>query len=153
MLDKLAERVRSIDINQILDEVLEGEKTYILDLIRSQLIRGKKGDGDEIGWYSTTEAGQNYVQFKIDRGLFPEDTGGAYNLLYEGHFYSSLIINIGANDIEVLSTDSKIGEMAEHLDFDVNNSTLLTLTPENLEILQEKIKPLIQNKINARLGI
>ena len=153
MLEQLTERIRAIDFNRIFDEVLDGERFFILDLIRSQLLKGETGDEYAIGFYSKSEAGQDYVQWKTDYGLFPVDTGGKYNLMLEGHFYDSLIISINPSVIEITSTDSKKSNIEEHLGYGIDSSDLLTLQQDNLQILIERIKPKLQKKINDYFGI
>ena len=153
MLKELAERVRSIDVNQILDEVLEDEKTFILDLIRSQLIKGEGGDGS-LGIYSKSKLGQYYVNLKLDMGLFMGDSLPNYDLFFSGKLYKSLIMDIRAEYIRTEFTDPKIPLVEESTEMDINsdNSQILGLTEENTQRLIDRIKPKMQNKIHDRIN-
>lgn len=153
MLEKLAERVRSIDINDIIDEVLIEQGDFILDLIGSQLIKGNRADGTSIGTYSSHPLSEQYVELKHKLGLFKGGSDPSYDLFFEGTFYESIVLFLKKDFIEVQATDPKVPLIESNLDYKINESNLLELSPEHLNILQEKIKPLIQNKINARLGI
>ena len=154
MLEELTERIRAIDFNRILDEVLESEKTFILDLIRSQLIKGETGKG-VLGTYSNSDISKFYVDKKYNMGLFKGDSFPNYDLFYSGDLHMSLIVDIRKEFIRIEFTDPKTPLVEESTNMDLNSdeSDVLTLNEENLELLRQKIKPIIQKKINDYFGI
>ncbi len=157
MIEELAERIRSIDINQILDEILDDQRLFILDLIRSQLIAGKGGSGDlgQYAWYTRESLlSKGWIDYKHSIGLFIGGGDPNYDLLGDtGNFYKSLVLTIKASHIETTSLDPKLESIEQSTNMDIINGHVLTLTPENLQALTDRIKPLIQQKINAKFGI
>ena len=158
MFKEATERVRSIPYVQILDEVLDEQRYFILDLIRfSQLIDGKGGDGDlnEYAWYRNgSQLSKEWIDYKHKIGLFIGDGDPKYDLLGDtGELYNSLIVQIKKDYLDIEFQDSKLPLVEAATSMILNNSNVLTLNPENLQILIDRIEPLIQNKINDHLGI
>jgi len=152
-MEKLAERIRSINIDNIIDEVLMKQGDFILDLIGSQLLKGNKADGTSIGEYSDHPLSEEYVELKRRMGLFQGGSYPSYDLFFSGEFYQSVVLYLKKDFIDVQSTDPKISLIEGNLGYKINDSNLLVLSPEHLNELQQKIKPLIQQKINAKLGV
>jgi hypothetical protein len=150
MFEEAVKRIRSINFNQMLDEVLDDQRYFILDLIRSQLIKGKGGDGDLNSYKS-----KSYVEFKRELGLLGGQSGSNpnYDLFFSGELYRSLIATIKAEYIEIEFASAKLPLVEASTEMTLNDSNVLTLNPVNLQILIDRIKPLIQNKINDNLGI
>jgi len=152
MLKEAAERVRSINLNQLFDEVLDDQRYFILDLIRSQLSKGD-GGGGALGTYSTSGLSQDYVDLKFDKGLFQGDSFPHYDLFFSGELYQSLVVQIKKDYIEIEFASSKLPLVEDATGMELNDSNVLTLNPVNLQLLIDRIKPLIQNRINGYLGI
>lgn len=157
MLEKFAERVRSININQILNEVLNDQRFFILDLIRSQLIDAKGGDGNlkDYAWYRKGSLlSKWWIEHKHKQGLFPGKGDPGYDLFGEtGNFYKSLVITIHADRIETASLDPKLPLIEDKTEMDISGGHVLELNQDSLQLLINRIKPLIQNKIRGKLGI
>ena len=152
MLEALANRIGSIDINSIVSLVIDEKRYFILDLIRSQLIEGERGDGTPIGIYSDSDISRRYVDLKFDMGLFQGNSYPNYDLFFEGTFYKSLVLTIQGDHIQIDSLDPKLGDIESNI-FDKDISKSLELNAENLQILINEMEPLIQQKINAKFGI
>ena len=147
-MDELLGRIGSIDIQLIIDNAIEEEKDFLLDLIRSQLLKGDRADGSAIGYYSKNS--EKYIDKKYDLGLFQGGSEPKYDLYFSGDFYRSLIAHTLGDDIEIESTDSKLEDIMDNTG-DLDNA--LTLNEDNLELFRQRILPIIQNKINGHLGI
>ena len=152
MLEELTERIRSIDFNRILDEVLGGEIDFILGLIRLQLSDGEGGKGG-LGSYSGSPESDRYVDLKHRLGLFQGKGDPAFDLFFSGDFYSSLVINIKEAYLETLSTDPKLPSIEKSTKMRIGTGHVLELSEENLEILRQMILPKLQKKINDYFGI
>ena len=149
-IEEFGERVRSLDINNIVDESINETKDFLLHLIRSQLLSGERKDGTPIGKYSTSELGKYYVELKFDKGLFRGNSFPNYDLYFSGDYHKSLIVNITSSDIEIMSTDSK-AELIETNTGNLNNA--LELNEKYLSLYREKLLPIILKKLHDSLGI
>lgn len=157
MLKELTERIKSINFNQILDEVLDDERFFILDLIRSQLIKGEGGNGklDKYAWYKRkSKRSKEWIDYKHEIGLFSGGGDPEYDLFGDtGELYRSLVATIKAEYIEIEFASAKLPLVEASTEMKLNDSNVLTLDPTNLQILIDRIKPKIQQKINDRIGI
>ena len=149
-MDELLGRIGSIDIQLIIDNAIEEEKDFLLDLIRSQLLKGERADGSPIGTYSSSKLSKYYVEIKYDMGLFQGDSFPNYDLYFDGTLYRSIIATVNGDNIEVTITDSKLSDVEENTG---NLDDALELNEDNLELFRQRILPIIQNKINGHLGI
>lgn len=149
MLEDFATRILSIDYKAIFKKVIEGERDFILDLIREQLSHGEKPDGSGIGTYSKSKLGQFYVEKKKELGLFKGNSLPYYDLYYSGEFYGSFVLTVNGEFIEIESTDPKQPLIDETIGLFTDE--LLELNQENLDLLAERIKPKIQNAVRNQL--
>ncbi len=148
MIQEFGERVRSLDINNIVDEAINETKEFLLHLIRSQLLTGERKDGSPIGIYSPNS--DEYVQEKFQLGLFLGNSFPKYDLFFEGTLHRSIIIAVNSSDIEIIITDPKIDKV-EKLTGDLSNA--LELNEKFMDLYRENLLPIIQNKIHGSLGI
>ena len=149
-MDELLGRIGSIDINLLLDQSIEESKDFLLDLIRSQLLKGERSDGSPIGTYSSSKLSKYYVEIKYDMGLFQGDSFPNYDLYFDGTLYRSIIATVNGDNIEVTITDSKLSDVEENTG---NLDNALELNEENLELYRQHLLPILQNKINGHIGI
>lgn len=143
LLIKQLEVLQKFDINKILADVLADSsfQKWILDLVRWEQLynKGVRGDGLTLGNYAPMS-----LQLKKDRML-------DHITLHEtGEFYDTFAITINATDF-IIDADSSGKEDFQGRNlfdrYDNFNGDLLGLTDENMELFQEKLTPLIINKL------
>lgn len=143
LLIKQLEVLQKFDINKIISDILQDStfQKWILDLVRWEQLynKGIRGDGLSLGDYAPLS-----LQLKKDRQL------DHITLRETGEFYNTFAIKINASDfiIDADSTGKEDYQGRNLFDrYDTMNGDLLGLTEENMEILQEKLTPLIINKL------
>ena len=156
-MQEAIERIRSVDFNTILDQVIDEERFFVLDLIRSQLKKGEGGDGElnEYAWYRNGSLlSKSWIDYKHKIGLFLGGGDPLYDLLGDtGDFYKSLVITVERDNIKIDSLDPKLDSIEASTGMDIQNGHVLTLSEENLEVLRQRILPKIQSKLRGKLGI
>lgn len=147
---ELGNRLRSINIEKIIDDVLMENETFILDLIRLQLSKGQSGGGmmQTYSYYRDgNEISELYIDWKLDKGLFKGDSLPHYDLRGEtGDFYNSLKILFKSNYLETLSTDPKLESIEKSTEMNISGGDVLELNKESTDILIQRIKPIIQER-------
>lgn len=136
IMGKLRDLGAKLEKWEITDEELLGifdkpeVQAYVIDLNRSQLMKGLNSDGTILGRYSD----EHYAKFK--KFLNPL-AGGYVDLFLEGNFQEGFFVESERFPITLSSHDKKSGKLSEGYD------KIFGLTKGNLQLLREFLKPYI----------
>ena len=139
----IADRLGSVNIQQLTESFIEDELSDDYeDLIRKQLLAGKRGDNKDI------EPEYSSTTYAATKPSDPERGFLTPNLKDTGRFHRSIEIGIFGDKVVADSSDSKADDLFGKYD---PNDTLLNLRPKNKEIIGGKLTLLIIREIKTKL--
>lgn len=122
----------------LLGEVLEENRELIADLVRLQLLQGKRSDGSDLPNYSPVSVAKY------------GEKSGPMDLYKTGAFHRSITVRVFADYAVVIATDRKT-EMLERR-YDTDKGKIVALPEEHFQdLLNTIIRPALQDKIAAKL--
>jgi hypothetical protein len=142
-LKNLADSLKSIDIEKMIDEILNELMPEILDLNTDQLSKGQLKDGDLLEKYKS----DSYYEFKLSLGTYKAPDGVA-DLFVDGDFYNGFTGIIKSDIIEIKSTDSKANDLESNYSSDIYG-----LNENNIQYIRNEIIPRVQNKLRSKIKI
>ena len=142
MIKKIISGIKSLDIKQMLYEVLDQTDTILTDLNKEQLYSGFDSEGQRLSEYKQKE----YSLFKNE--LNPAPGLGNPDLYVTGAFYDSFKIRIESNKVLFLADDSKALELISKY-----GNAILGLSENNLGIyLKNYLQPMMTEKLKTKLN-
>jgi hypothetical protein len=152
-LIELANRLRSIDVEKMLDEILNDLLPEIISLNKEQLWDGKtKNNADIHPFYSEDPYFKSASQARAYAGWKQRITPNsdryfdAPNLYINGYYHSLIKGVIMDKYIEIDADGFGSG-------FDSKYRDIYGLTEEHLDIIRAKVLPQMQNKLRTALNI
>lgn len=137
---EMLNRLQSLDLHRIVKPLIGKNKDLMLDLNRDQMVHGRRSDGSAIQ--------PEYTYFtrlsKLRKGMNPDvvtlyDTGG---------FYRKMFLDVGADEIEIDSTDPKSEDLK-----DKYGEHIFGLTPGSREQYIEDVFPEFKEQIEQSLKL
>lgn len=131
-IEKIKHKIRQIDvlkksISNIVKEVLMSEEAYISELVRKQLQSGIKGDGTDM---------PNYVPNSKQ-----PSAPGKITLFDTGDFYAGIEPLFADTNFSLTDIDDKTGFLV------AKYGEILGLNKESLQVLYDRVRPKIKNRI------
>lgn len=130
-------RIRNSEktVTKDIQQVLNANKMFLIELNTSQLVEGKDRYGDSMGSTIPYKSAE-YATFK--NRLNPLPGLGTPDLRLTGDYWDSIRAIVRAREIEMIATDSKAGILARYEG--------IGLAPESLP----EVSNLLRNKLNLR---
>jgi len=147
-LQDMANRLKSIDMLQIFDNILTGHLDQIEDMNRKQLMQGIRSDGSSMPSHSKSQMTEIYLDQKIDRGVYNQSIYPAMNFYDTGSFQNKIKAEVNLFEIEIESTDSKAYELEK-----LGGSLIYGNTQQNIDVLKGEILPEILKDTRSYLKI
>jgi hypothetical protein len=141
--DKIS-KLKSIDVNKILDEALKEIEEFILDLNREQLYERGQIDVNNPG--TREQYAESTKKQKVKRAQFKKTE--FVTLRWNGDFYDSYKLIIFEKEFIISATDLK---WANYLEGNPRFGNALGLTEESKTKLRAEILPIIVKKIKDEL--
>lgn len=133
--------MRSLDLVQMIEQILNSEEKFITDLIREQLSEGKRGDGKDLPKYKRAT-----ILSKKEAGTFISKSG-RIALIDEGDFWRSLIseasggyLMIDARDYKYSRLIKRFGREITLLDIESRSKIVKRIHPQLKVMAHEHIK-------------
>lgn len=144
-LQDMANKLKNINLIQIVDNAIEQTKSSIVNLNKDQLLHGIATDNTILGRYTPAYAKR---KAKIKQSLAPS---GIYDFSLYGSFQDDMYASDKGDIIEVGSIDIKEQWLEK---YGRGANRVFGLTDDNKTEYSETIlKPVIQEKIKSYLGI
>lgn len=147
-LQDMANRLKSIDMLRIFDNILTGHLSQIEEMNREQLMQGIRSDGSSMPSHSKSEMTEIYLDQKIERGVYDQSIYPAMNFYDTGAFQKGIKAEVNLFEIEIESKDSKADELEG-----LGGSLIYGNTEQNLSILRGDILPEILKNTRSYLKI
>lgn len=132
--------MQSLNLVQMVEQILDGEEKFITDLIREQLSEGKRGDGKGMPKYKR----QTLIQ-KRENGRFISQSG-RIALIDEGDFWASLITDASNGILMIDARDYKYDSLIRRYGREIT-----LLSAENCSKLSAKIHPQLKQMVYDHL--
>lgn len=142
----MANKLKGVDLNKMLDEVLNDLLPQIIDRVLEQLEEGKFKD--KVAPSYQMPSGIDYMKEKSLMGSYNMSILPAMNLKYSGKFHEGFYAIVREKIIEIGSKDSK----ADNLEYNYGSS-LYELGTENMDWLINDVRPELQRLSRVELGI
>lgn len=127
-LDDTIQKLKSIDVDQAVDQALESSKNDMVELNLEQLDIGMKSDGSSMPPYSSNSPKSGKIRLydtgDFWRGFFARDTGKAF---------------------EISSSDDKTDELQQKYD------PIFGLVKKQMEELARRVKPKFVNLLKQQI--
>lgn len=127
-IEEVAQRFKTLNIYDILDDVIKEEREFILNLNREQMLSGNDVNGpltNQYGYHNPT-----------------------WDLYETGAFQSAMYIQDLGEYFEIDSKDEKTDMLVERLGEDI-----FGLSKSNTELLVEYLRPILAKRIKEHLKI
>lgn len=145
-LSDMANRLKSINLENILDEVLNDLLPQIIDAVLSQLESGQIKNNPAPDY--TYGMNSEYLKTKASMGIYPMTIAPRINLKYSGDFYDGFYAVVQKEIIEIWSKDSKSDMLERQF-----TKELFELDSDNMEWLRNEIRPELQRLLRRELNI
>lgn len=141
---QLYDSLKTFDLNQEVRNGMQANERQIVDLNRSQLLEGKKSDGNKI----TPQYRRNgYALNKNQRNSRPGF--GTPDLYLRGDFQNAMFLLVNGNIYSFDSRDSKRGKLVGKY-----SEAIFGLTPENQrKMWVEILTPYIRQRLSDVTGL
>jgi len=103
----LLDRLRRLDLDKVVHDAVEGEKSAMVELNRDQLRNGLAPDGARIGQYSSI----SYARLK--QSMNPSPGFRNVDLIYTGNFINDFVAEVSQTEVDLFSRDSKMDMLDE----------------------------------------
>lgn len=143
-LSDMANRLKNIQLNDILDDSIVATKDDLINENRDQMQHGIASDGVILGTYSPEYAKR---KAKIRSSKAPY---GVYDFLLNGDFQGGMFVNPLLTEIEIGSKDKKEKWIEKYAR---GANRVFGLTPQRLEKYSEKLKPVLIQNLRTALNI
>lgn len=146
-LQKLADNLRTINFDKIIDESIMQTSEKILNHNRMALLQGKATDGRILGTYKSPE----YAAFKANNVASYQAPYGVYNFELYGDFQDAMFVQPTLNGIEIDSKDWKTPKLEKLAG---GGNRVFGLTEQDKEYYSNnELKPVLQSKLREKLKV
>lgn len=144
-LQDMANKLKGIDLNSMLDEILNELLPQIVDHVLEQLESGMIKDNPSPSYLYGNDS--EYMKTKASMGSYDMSIAPRINLKYSGAFYSGFYAVVQQTIIEVGSKDSKANDLEREY-----TKELYELGSDNMIWLQNEVRPELQNLLRRELS-
>jgi len=148
-MNKIEEQLgkfKSLDIWEIVKQVIYEEKDVLIDLVTEQLSKGETKNG-RTGEYTLYSGESPYAEAKAALGTYDMSIFPYVNLYKDGGFYDKMDALIQSEFIEIFSNDSKADQLESEF-----TSDIYVPNENRMEMLKNHILPIVNQKIRQHLG-
>jgi hypothetical protein len=138
-------RFKNIDVWEIVRETIIQNKEVLIDLVTEQLSKGEIKTG-RTAKYELIDGKSPYAEAKSALGTYDMSIFPHANLFKEGDFYDGIDAFMHSEFIEIVSSDSKAGELESEF-----TSEIYELNQKRMLILKGYILPIVNKKIRNAL--
>lgn len=136
----LSQKLKSLPLIEILEEVIQKEDETIVMLIQRQLAEGRRGDGSKLPYYKASTK-----KIKAESGRYL--VGDRISLIDTGDFWESMFAEVENGNLITDSRDWKTDMLVMRY-----GESILELAPDSLEFVVEKMFTQIQQKVYDHLN-
>jgi hypothetical protein len=143
-IGSMKRRFEKVNTDDIIDRVMQDSSDFIADQNAEQMFHGERKDGDTI---APEYQNPDYAAAKNTQNPLPGE--GVPDLRLTGAFYAGIYVKVEGDKIIYGSTDPKAAKLEKKYGKGIWGLN----APFKAEVMREKVRPGIKNKIFESTGL